>query len=106
MSDEPSKPVPSPANPAPAPAPAPGAAPGPGPASAPGPAESAAPGAAPPAHGHRGRLLAGLALAVALAFGGWGLWRALTASDEPAPPPAGAAAMTPRQMQAELESLR
>ena len=101
MSDEPSKPVPSPADPAPAPAPA-----GPAATAAP-PTGSASPSAATPVHGHRGRLLAGLALAVALAFGGWGLWGAITGSDEPVPPPtAGAATMTPRQMQAELEGLR
>ncbi|WP_255322947.1 DUF6776 family protein [Lysobacter sp. K5869] len=67
----------------------------------PAPATPAA-GAAHPSH--RWRLPAMALLAAALAFGAWGLWRSFSGQD--APPPAPAAAQTPRQMQAELEQLR
>jgi len=67
----------------------------------PAPAASAA-GAAHPSQ--RWRLPAMGLLAAALAFGAWGLWRSFSAQD--APPPAPAAAQSPRQMQVEVEQLR
>ncbi|KWS04693.1 hypothetical protein AZ78_2243 [Lysobacter capsici AZ78] len=56
---------------------------------------------------HPWRIPAAVLLTAALAFGAWGLWRGLTQPEETPPPPsADGAALSPRQMQAELEQLR
>ncbi|MGO1070160.1 DUF6776 family protein [Lysobacter sp. CA199] len=100
MSDNPSQPATSPPG-TPADRPATDR-----PAAGPEAADSSAPtGIA--THPHRWRLPAALALAAALGFGAWGLWRSATEPDNAAAPAAaGAGAATPRQMQAELEQLR
>lgn len=91
MSDETSQPVP-PAAPAPV-----------------TPEPAAGPIAPADADGHhRWRVPAGIALAAALGFGAWGVWRAAStpADEQPEPAADSAAALTPRQSQAELDRLQ
>jgi len=55
---------------------------------------------------HPWRIPAAVLLTAALAFGAWGLWRGLTQPEQAPPPIVDGAALSPRQMQAELEQLR
>ncbi|WP_052756648.1 DUF6776 family protein [Lysobacter capsici] len=76
----------------------------------PAPAGPAAPADQPAPAGdgrHPWRIPAAALLTAALAFGAWGLWRNLSQPEQAPPPPsADGAALSPRQLQAELEQLR